>query len=57
VSGFHVAFIAAAILLGAAWIVVALQVRTRRTHPVEVPRIAAARAIGCAQCAPVAETA
>src|SRR6476660_1669443 len=56
VSGFHVAFIAAAILLGAAWMVVATHVKTRRTHPMEVPRIAAARAIGCAQYAPVAET-
>jgi len=55
VSGFHVAFIAAAVLLGAAWIIVALQLRTRHALPVEVSKIDAARAIGCAQCAPVAE--
>jgi len=59
VSGFHVAFIAAAVLLGAAWTSVALQLRTRRGRqpkPVEVPPDAAARAVGCAQCAPVALT-
>ncbi|HEX6395659.1 MAG TPA: MFS transporter [Acidimicrobiales bacterium] len=56
VSGFHVAFIAAAVLLGAAWMVVTLRAKPREAHPIEVPRIAAARAIGCAQCAPVAET-
>jgi hypothetical protein len=57
VSGFHVAFIAAAILLGAAWVVTALQLRTRRAREpkrVDVPRELAAQAIGCAQCAPVA---
>jgi MFS family permease len=59
VSGFHVAFATGAALLGAAWIVAALQLRTRRTRypePVNVPRDLAARAIGCAQCAPVAVT-
>ncbi len=59
VSGFHVAFTAAAILLGAAWAVTALQLRARRVHEpkrVDVPRDLAARAIGCAQCAPVAIT-
>ncbi len=59
VSGFHVAFIAAAVLLGAAWTIVALQLRTSRIRepkPVEVPRDLAARAVGCAQCAPVAVT-
>jgi hypothetical protein len=57
VSGFHVAFIAAAVLLGVAWAVVALQLRTRRVREpkrVDVPRDLAARAVGCAQCAPVA---
>jgi EmrB/QacA subfamily drug resistance transporter len=57
VSGFHVAFIAAAALLGAAWALVALQLRTRRVREPErmdVPRDVAARAVGCAQCAPVA---
>ena len=57
VSGFHVAFIAAAALLGAAWALVALQLRTRRVREperVDVPRDVAARAVGCAQCAPVA---
>jgi EmrB/QacA subfamily drug resistance transporter len=56
VSGFHVAFTAAAVLLGAAWITVAVQPGARRSHsptPVEVSPEAAARAIGCAQCAPV----
>jgi EmrB/QacA subfamily drug resistance transporter len=56
VSGFHVAFIAAAVLLGAAWTVVALELRPRRARaprPVEVAPGAAARAVGCAQCAPV----
>ncbi len=57
VSGFHVAFIAAAVLLGAAWTIVALQLitgRTRQPKPVEVPRDLVAGAVGCAQCAPVA---
>jgi EmrB/QacA subfamily drug resistance transporter len=57
VSGFQVAFIAAAVLLGAAWTVAALQLRTRRVDdpaPVTVSRDLAARAVGCAQCAPVA---
>jgi EmrB/QacA subfamily drug resistance transporter len=57
VSGFHVAFIAAAVILGAAWTVAALQLRTRRgrkTKQIQVSRDLAARAIGCAQCAPVA---
>jgi predicted MFS family arabinose efflux permease len=56
VSGFHVAFTAAAVLLGAAWTVVALGLRTARARapgPVEVAPDAAARAVGCAQCAPV----
>ena len=59
VSGFHVAFIAAAVLLGAAWTVAALQLRTRpagEPKRVDVPRDLAARAVGCAQCAPVAAT-
>jgi hypothetical protein len=59
VSGFHVAFIAAAALLAAAWIIAALQLRTGRVSepkPVDVPRDLAARAVGCAQCAPVAVT-
>lgn len=57
VSGFHVAFIAAAVLLGAAWVVAALQLRTRsagEAEPVVVSRDLAARAVGCAQCAPMA---
>ena len=57
VSGFHVAFIAAAVLLGAAWTVAALQLRTRHVREpkrVDVPPDLAARAVGCAQCAPVA---
>jgi hypothetical protein len=57
VAGFHVAFIAATVLLGAAWTVAAIQLRTRRAHEpkrVNVPRDLAAQAIGCAQCAPVA---
>jgi len=56
VSGFHVAFTAAAVLLGAAWTVVFLELRARRVRaprPVEVAPGAAARAVGCAQCAPV----
>jgi EmrB/QacA subfamily drug resistance transporter len=59
VSGFHVAFIAAAVLLGAAWTTAALQLRTRRVaepRRVDVPPDLAARAVGCAQCAPVAVT-
>jgi hypothetical protein len=59
VSGFHVAFIAAAGFLGAAWVVAALQLRTRsvgKPEPVVVSRDLAARAIGCAQCAPMAAT-
>ncbi len=59
VSGFHVAFIAAAVLLAMAWTVAALQLRTSRLREpkhVEVPRDVAARAVGCAQCAPVAVT-
>jgi predicted MFS family arabinose efflux permease len=57
VSGFHVAFIAAAVLLGVAWTVMALQVRVRHAGdhlPVAVSPDAAARAVGSAQCAPVA---
>lgn len=57
VSGFHVAFTAGAVLVGAAWIVAAQQLRTRRVRdhePVAVPPDLAARAVGCAQCAPVA---
>jgi EmrB/QacA subfamily drug resistance transporter len=57
VSGFHLAFTAAAILLGTAWIIVALQLRTRRARQLQprydVPPSIAAEAIGCAQCAPV----
>ena len=59
VSGFHVAFIAAAVLLGAAWTVAALQMRTRRVREpkrMNVPPGLAARAVGCAQCAPLAAT-
>jgi EmrB/QacA subfamily drug resistance transporter len=59
VSGFHVAFIAAAVLLGVAWTIAALQLRTRPVRepkPVAVPPDLAARAVGCAQCAPVAVT-
>ena len=59
VSGFHVAFIAAALLLGAAWTVAALQLRirgVREVKRVDVPADLAARAVGCAQCAPVAVT-
>jgi predicted MFS family arabinose efflux permease len=57
VSGFHVAFIAAAGLLGAAWAITALQLRTRQADApkhMAVPRDLVARAVGCAQCAPVA---
>ena len=57
VSGFHLAFIGAVVLLGAAWTVAALQLRSRRVpepRRVDVPRDLAARAVGCAQCAPVA---
>jgi Major Facilitator Superfamily len=57
VSGFHVAFIAAAVLLAVAWTIAALQLRPRRAldaKRVEVPRDLAAAAVGCAQCAPVA---
>jgi EmrB/QacA subfamily drug resistance transporter len=57
VSGFHVAFVVAAVLLGAAWALAALQLRTRRVREpkrMDVPRDLAARAVGCAQCAPVA---
>jgi EmrB/QacA subfamily drug resistance transporter len=56
VSGFHVAFIAAAILIGAAWALTTLQLRASRLGEpgrVEVPREFAARAVGCAQCSPV----
>jgi EmrB/QacA subfamily drug resistance transporter len=59
VSGFHVAFIGAAVLLGAAWTIAALAQRTRRVgqpRRVDVPRDLAARAVGCAQCAPVVVT-
>jgi hypothetical protein len=59
VSGFHLAFIAAAVLLGAAWTVAALQLRTRwldEPKRMQVPPGLAARAVGCAQCAPVAAT-
>lgn len=57
VSGFHVAFIGASIVLSVAWVVVALQLRGRNAavpHRVEVTPDTVARAIGCAQCAPVA---
>jgi hypothetical protein len=57
VSGFHVAFIAAAVLVAAAWIIAALQLRPRRVldaKRVVVPRDLAAAAAGWAQCAPVA---
>jgi hypothetical protein len=57
VSSFHVAFAAAAVLLGAAWTIAALQLRTGRVREpkrVDVPPDLAARAVGSAQCAPVA---
>jgi len=57
VSGFHAAFIAAALLLAAAWTIAVLQLRPRRVREpkrVHVPRDLAAAAVGCAQCAPVA---
>jgi EmrB/QacA subfamily drug resistance transporter len=57
VSGFHVAFIAGVVLLGAAWSLAALQLRTRRAGAMTRVSVApdlAARAVGCAQCAPVA---
>ena len=57
VSGFHVAFVAAAVLLVAAWALTALQLRARHLRNperVEVSRDLAAQAMGCAQCAPVA---
>ena len=57
VSAFHVAFVVVAALLGAAWAVAALQLKTRRVREperVKVSRDLAARAIGCAQNAPVA---
>jgi EmrB/QacA subfamily drug resistance transporter len=57
VAGFHGAFLAAAVLLAAAWTIAALQLRTRRVldaKRVDVPRDLAAAAVGCAQCAPVA---
>jgi hypothetical protein len=53
VSGFHVAFAGAAVLLGTAWTIVALQLRGHRARTTEVTPEAAARAVGCAQCAPV----
>jgi len=59
VPGFHVAFIAAVVLLGAAWTVAALQRSTHRVREpkrVDAPRDLVARAVGCAQCAPVAVT-
>ena len=57
VSGFHVAFLAATVLLGLAWSIAAVQLRLERSRgskPVEVPPAAAAQAVGCVQCAPVA---
>jgi hypothetical protein len=55
VSGFHVAFVAAAAIVGLAWTVAVLQLRSdRKAKPVNVSRDLAARAIGCARCAPVA---
>jgi EmrB/QacA subfamily drug resistance transporter len=57
VSGFHVAFIAAAGLVAVAWILTAMQLTAGRVHGlkrVNVPRELAAGAAGCAQCAPVA---
>jgi hypothetical protein len=54
VSGFHLAFMAAAALLTAAWTIAVLQLRTRRgreARPTKVSRDLAARAVGCAQCA------
>src|SRR4029077_7871860 len=55
VSGFHVAFSAAAVLLGAAWAIVLLQRirQTREPRPVDVAPEVAARAVGCAQSAAV----
>ena len=57
VSGFHIAFITAAVLLGVAWTVVAVALRARPLRGrerVEISAEVAARAVGCAQCAPVA---
>jgi EmrB/QacA subfamily drug resistance transporter len=57
VSGFHVAFAGASLLLAGALIVTALQLRSRHArdpHPVDVPPEVVASAVGCAQCAPVA---
>ena len=55
VSGFHVAFIAAAVLLGAAWTVAALQLRTRRVGEpkrVDVPTDLAAERSGARSAHP-----
>ena len=57
VSGFHVAFVGASILLAGGLIVTALQLRSRHARepqPVEVSPGVVASAVGCAQCAPVA---
>ncbi len=56
VSGFHLAFIAASGLVALALILTARQLRPDRQHRasrVGVTREFAARAVGCAQCAPV----
>jgi predicted MFS family arabinose efflux permease len=53
VAGFHVAFIGAAVLLGSALAVVTLRLRIDPRRATEVSPEAAARAVGCAQCAPV----
>jgi EmrB/QacA subfamily drug resistance transporter len=57
VSGFHVAFAGASLLLAGSWIIVALRLRGRHAgepHPVDLPQGTVAGAVGCAQCAPVA---
>jgi EmrB/QacA subfamily drug resistance transporter len=56
VSGFHLAFSGASLLLAGGLIVTAFQLRSRRArdpHPVDVPPGVVASAVGCAQCAPV----
>jgi predicted MFS family arabinose efflux permease len=57
VSGFHVAFTSASLLLAGAWTIVALELRSHdagEPQPVDVPPGTVAQAVGCAQCAPVA---
>jgi MFS family permease len=57
VSGFHVALIGAAALLGVAWIIVAATLRSRPARPEDrasVPATIAAQAAGCAHRVPAA---